>query len=392
MIAAGVGFSDLEDTCNAALSASGSALENSGSPHADFAFVFATSDYCREADVVLQVVRNALGCEPVIGCSAMGLLTTAGEVESGPGLAVLAITADNFKAIPFLASNCSGTVKSISDSIYGNFSSNIVGDRLLVLLPDVLSVQPSQLVEEIQSDAKILPIVGAASSVFPSGNGAYHWDGFSISRNGASGALLCGDFQTKIGVAQGCDPIGDPLSITRAKENIIAEIDGRPALKVLSETLAYLSEEELKQAARNLFAGIAWKDEYNLNRGDFVIRNLVSTDQGTGTVGIAEEVREGQIIQFQLRNAQTARSDMHRTISGLFDETRGVPLRFGLYFNCLGRGAGLYGEPNHDLTIIKEFFGDLPIIGFFGNAEIAPLAGRNYVHNYTGVLVLVGET
>lgn len=391
MIAAGVGFSDIEDTCNAALEAAGSALEKCGSPHADFAFVFATADYCREADDVLRTVRTALGCEPVIGCSAVGLLTTAGEVERGPALAVLAIAADNFKAIPFLAANSSGTVKSIADSIYGNFSSNIAGNRLLVLLPDVFSLQPSQLIKAIQCDATILPIVGAASSVFSSEAEPYHWDGHSISRNGASGALLCGEFQTRIGVAQGCDPIGDPFSITKARENIIAEIDGRPALKVLSEALMSLSKEELKRADRNLFAGIAWKNEYDLDRGDFVIRNLVGSDQDTGTVAIAEHVSEGQIIQFQLRDAQTARSDMHRTISRLFDETRSVNLRFGLYFNCVGRGEGLYCEANHDVTIIKEFFGDLPIIGFFGNAEIAPLAGQNYVHNYTGVLVLVGE-
>ncbi len=110
--------------------------------------------------------------------------------------------------------------------------------------------------------------------------------------------------------------------------------------------------------------------------------------QGTA---VAQLVQEGQTAQFQIRDARAARSDMHQMVSGLFGQTQGVNLHFGLCFNCLGRGAGLYGQPNHDLGVIKEFFGELPLIGFFGNGEIAPVGGRNYAHNYTAALVLIGE-
>src|SRR3990172_3627896 len=65
--------------------------------------------------------------------------------------------------------------------------------------------------------------------------------------------------------------------------------------------------------------------------------------------------------------------------------------RFGSYFNCLGRGVGLYGDASHDITLIREFFGDLPIVGFFGNGELAPVGGKNYAHSYTGVLAIIGE-
>jgi small ligand-binding sensory domain FIST len=71
--------------------------------------------------------------------------------------------------------------------------------------------------------------------------------------------------------------------------------------------------------------------------------------------------------------------------------TREAPPQFGLYFNCLGRGFGLYGQPDHDVSVIRKHFGELPLVGFFGNAEFAPVGGRNYVHNYTGALVLFTE-
>ncbi len=32
--------------------------------------------------------------------------------------------------------------------------------------------------------------------------------------------------------------------------------------------------------------------------------------------------------------------------------------------------------------------GDVPLAGFFGNGEFAPVGRRNFFHNYTGALVV----
>ena len=58
----------------------------------------------------------------------------------------------------------------------------------------------------------------------------------------------------------------------------------------------------------------------------------------------------------------------------------------GRYFNCAGRGRGLYGDPDPDVTAIREALGEFPLAGFFGNGELAPVARRNFFHNYTGAL------
>ncbi|MEK7879716.1 MAG: FIST C-terminal domain-containing protein, partial [candidate division NC10 bacterium] len=61
---------------------------------------------------------------------------------------------------------------------------------------------------------------------------------------------------------------------------------------------------------------------------------------------------------------------------------------FGCYFNCAGRGQGLFGVPDHDVSLIRQHLGEFPLAGFFGNGEFAPIGGRNFFHNYTGVLVV----
>jgi small ligand-binding sensory domain FIST len=138
-----------------------------------------------------------------------------------------------------------------------------------------------------------------------------------------------------------------------------------------------------------IFAGLAMDPAKSpLERGDFLVRNLVGVDRASGAVAVGEMLRVGQTIQFQIRDAEASREDLRTMLDDVARRLDGRPPRFGCYFNCAGRGQGLYGVPDHDVTQIRERLGAFPLGGFFGNGEFAPIANRNYFHNYTGALVV----
>jgi small ligand-binding sensory domain FIST len=56
----------------------------------------------------------------------------------------------------------------------------------------------------------------------------------------------------------------------------------------------------------------------------------------------------------------------------------------GLYISCLGRGRSLFGDNSEEMKIISEVFGDIPLVGFYANGEIA---GQR-LYGYTGILTL----
>jgi small ligand-binding sensory domain FIST len=60
----------------------------------------------------------------------------------------------------------------------------------------------------------------------------------------------------------------------------------------------------------------------------------------------------------------------------------GEPLA-ALLFACLGRGRGLYGQPDGDVGLCRESFPQLPIAGVFCNGEIGPVGGSTHLHGYT---------
>ena len=103
---------------------------------------------------------------------------------------------------------------------------------------------------------------------------------------------------------------------------------------------------------------------------------------------MGDAVRVGQTIQFQLRDAEASREDLEVTLAGVSRALGGRRPAFGCYFDCAGRGRGLYGVPDHDVRLIRKHLGAFPLAGFFGNGELAPVGRRNFFHTYTGALVV----
>ncbi|MBF8303103.1 MAG: uncharacterized protein HW396_1384, partial [Candidatus Dadabacteria bacterium] len=126
--------------------------------------------------------------------------------------------------------------------------------------------------------------------------------------------------------------------------------------------------------------------------GEYLVRNLIGINPDTGVIGVAENVREGQIMTFTVRHPILAREDLKQMLERLASlKDSQKPFKFGFYFNCCARGSSLYGYEGIDTAYITHALGEIPIIGFFGNSELAPLKGINRLFTYTGVLVLISE-
>ena len=68
-----------------------------------------------------------------------------------------------------------------------------------------------------------------------------------------------------------------------------------------------------------------------------------------------------------------------------------TPTLGALLFSCCGRGRGLFGRPHHDVTVVRERAGDIPVAGFFAQGEIGPVGGANFLHGYTASMALFSE-
>jgi small ligand-binding sensory domain FIST len=97
-----------------------------------------------------------------------------------------------------------------------------------------------------------------------------------------------------------------------------------------------------------------------------------------------------QVVQFMLRDARTAEEDLERMLERRRRAGAGRPSG-ALLFSCLGRGAGLFGHPDHDTSLFEEKLGPAPLGGFFCNGEIGPVGGATFLHGYTSAFALFRE-
>ncbi|HTI70486.1 MAG TPA: FIST N-terminal domain-containing protein [Candidatus Limnocylindria bacterium] len=213
-------------------------------------------------------------------------------------------------------------------------------------------------------------------------NGEYYEDGVVL-------VAVSGEVRLQPVVSQGCTPIGDAWTITHTDRNYILQIGNRPAYSVLVDTFNHLSETEQSKVQHNLFIGLA-SNEYqeDFHRGDFLIRNLLGVDPKNGTLTVGALPRAGQTIQFQRRDAAAATEDLSYSLGKVREQLVGQTVYGGLSFFCLGRGARLFGSPNHDAGLIQEQLGPLTMAGMFCNGEIGPVGPRSFFHGYTASLAL----
>jgi small ligand-binding sensory domain FIST len=364
------------------MDASLTAMDRLGKDRAHLALVFTTPDGGRVAEALLHTVRKVTGASVVVGCSGAGVLTGDGEIEARPGVAVLAVHAEECAMTPFCFSE--GAEAELIDRVAPTVGSG----GLLVLLPDARRLHPAALLGRLNQELPGVPVVGAVAA------GAPMFELFQTDKVERSlVGLALGGVPISIGVAQGCQPIGEPYVITRAEGNMMYEIGSRPAVEIFREAVSTIGNPDERIHEGDLFAGLAVDPKKSpLRRGDFLVRGLVSFDQREGTVVVAEPVSVGRTIQFHVRDRESAHVDLEETLAAMAQRLGPRRPQFGLYFNCLGRGLNLFEVLDHDVMMIRKALGDFPLAGFFGNGEFAPIGGKNFFHNYTGVLAVFPET
>jgi small ligand-binding sensory domain FIST len=392
MLRAGAGLSSHPEAHEAARQATAEALAAAGIDRADTVLLFFTVDYSSQADALLQTVRDVAGTDRIAGCSGLGVLTGAGEIERGPGLAVLVLASDGLQAGPIFFH----PLRERHREAAGDLARTIAGSgesSFAVLLPDSYNSRPDRLLDHIQEQAGFLPVVGAGSSENGSRGKTFQVCGQRCADNALAGLVFSGSFAGSIGITQGCQPVTEPMVITKAQGNLILEIENRPAFEVFVETIKAPLLQDLRRALSFVFAGLPADPSRNaVGPGEYLVRNIIGLDPQKGILAVGEEVREGEKMIFTLRDGQRAREDLEQMLERQRENLGGKTPAFGLYFNCCARGSSLYGLPGIDTAYIRRTLGDFPLAGFFGNFELGPLGKANRMLAYTGVLLLVTES
>ncbi|EAQ75447.1 MULTISPECIES: FIST N-terminal domain-containing protein [unclassified Synechococcus] len=362
---------------------------------ADLALVFSSTSYASDLPRLLPLLRSRLRSRHWLGAAGGGVVGTgasgtAHEVEQESALSVMLLRLPGAELQLFgldtdQLPDLDGDSRDWIDWVGAD--PELADSMLLLVDPTCQAI--NDLISGLDYAFPGLAKVGGIAGPHSASHGSLLLDDRVVT--GAVGCLIGGSWTIDPVVAQGCRPIGPVFEIEQAERNVVLQLSRgdqqNTPVNCLQTILQTLNPAERELVRHSLFLGVA-RNSFNLAGGGgdaestaFLVRNLIGVDPRNGAVAVAERLRVGQQVQFQLRDADASRQELRQLLRNQAKASE--PPLAGLLFACLGRGKGLYGEADGDVRIAQGEFPGLPMAGAFCNGEIGPVGGSTYLHGYT---------
>jgi small ligand-binding sensory domain FIST len=330
----------------------------------DAALIFATPGHAGALEDIAAAVRTIVAPAALAGCVAHRVL--AGSAAAGPdaGLCLWAAKGVDVRPLP----QADDIARPAGAILMARDAAGLAGFA--------------------RSPLSATPVAGALC-----GGGPLVLGGNSIDQRllvrGAVGLGFGSVRGFSVHVAQGCRPIGPPLTVTRAEGDVVQELGGRPAFTRLLEIArdrVPASDIQLINAGLHLGVGLGPAG----GQADFVMRAVLGTDPATGAIALEPQAAEpepaavvtGCIVRFHVADAGSAREELERRVAA---SGMGPAARSALVFSDHSRDAAA------DVATVSDALGGRPVAGIAGDAELGPAGGRTHRHTRAVVVALFGS-
>lgn len=325
--------------------------------------LFLTSEFAADPQSAIVAAAKAASCTQIIGCSATGIFTEEDWVIDSPAAAAMVFSDLNFSH-PKPDDNQSLLLTLVAPNAINTTWLNSAG-----------------------LNANKLRFGGVSGDA--TGHGS-----FSVWQNGKGTTqgyceVMLNNTTSAIAASHGLQVISAPRRITACDGNDLLKIANLPAYPTLNLAWQKHSKSEKDLPYHQLMAVYASKAS-QLERGEYNIASIVIANEENLSITLAKPLQTGDWVSWAIRDVDAAQIDIVKTASILRRQLDTEP-EFALLFSCLGRGPYFYNGIDQDLALIKTLFPDLPIIGFYGNGEIAPINAVNELLQYSAVLGLFAE-
>jgi small ligand-binding sensory domain FIST len=326
-------------------------------------FVYVTDRLKSDLGSVVEKLRAKTGVEHWVGTVGFGVIAGRSATYNEPAVAAM-------------ISTWPASAYQLYDGVPSKpFKEDVFGMATAIVHVDPRNRQFDDLLKSLGNASQAYLLGGLTASRTK----LYDQVAGSITTGGISGILLSPEISVSIGVSQGCSAIGPIRTITDTFEGLVATIDGEPALQALLNDLSAAKDADLRVLLQALHVGLP---VLHCDTGDYVVRNIAGIDTERGYVAVADNIEVGQKMFFCRRNREAATKDLTAMVQKLHARTSAP--RGALYVSCCARGPNMFESAAEEVELVQSILGDIPMIGFYANGEIA----GDRIYGYTGVLAL----
>ncbi len=339
-----------------------------GEASPDLVFVTVSVHHRGALEAIGRVQSERFPGALIVGASGSGIIGDGRELEGRPGVATLAGVLPGVRLHPLRLSPGEAPVPPVGPPLAG-----------WVLLVDPFSVASETLLSEFDAVYPGVPKVGGLISGGRRRGSNALLLGDEVFHDGALALGLSGPLAFELVIAQGCRPLGPTWVATKTAGSEILELDGRPALDALGTLVGDTPEEERERLLKNLVLGLR-------PDGEALMRTILGVDPSRSALVVGARIEEGERLRFHVRDAETARRELAAKLTAV---EPGNGIAAALLFTCTGRGADLFGHPDHDTDAFRRQFGGVPLGGLFCGGEFGTRRDRTDLFGFTSSLALI---
>lgn len=347
--------------------------------------VFGAASFLNRPDPLRDLIR-AYPTSHIMGCSTAGEISGTEITDESLVVAVARFSATTLASVSHPIRDASASFQAGVDIAEQLANPSLRG---VIVLSEGIIVNGTRLVAGMNS---VLPpsviITGGLAGDGPRFERTWIIKDGSPHSGYVSAVGLYGDHvQIGHGSKGGWDTYDLEYRITKSKDNVLYEIDGKPALQLYKE---YLKERAAELPASALLFPLALRAKAGDTKQ--IVRTVLGVDEAAQSMTFAGDMPEGYLAQFM-------RANFDRLIQGAAGaalmtqaSTNRTPTLM-VAISCVGRRLVLKERSYEELEMVFNILPDFAKqIGFYSYGEISPYAsGVCELHNQTMTLTAISE-
>jgi hypothetical protein len=186
----------------------------------------------------------------------------------------------------------------------------------------------------------------------------------------------------------GWDSFGPDRLITRAKANVLYELDGSSALELYKQ---YLGPHAATLPASGLLFPLSLRSDTGDPR---VVRTILGIDEDAGSLVFAGDIPEGGYARLMKANVDRLIDGAHGAATACYEPLGTASPTLALLISCVGRKLVLKHRTEEEVESVRAVLGEETVLsGFYSYGEIAPFAAstRCELHNQTMTITTLTE-
>ena len=350
---------------------------------ATLAIVFASIEHDFEA---LQKVFQNHDID-VFGSSSSGEFADGELVEKGIAVLLLDIKRTAYQ-IYFAEANYTNSYETGKD--IAEYANDFFENSFFITVFS-LTVSAEEIIRGINEKlGKTAPIFGGMASDNFKMDSTFVFTNKKLSNSGIATLIFDNDKIEVNGLAlSGWQPLGLVNKITKAVDNIIYEINNKPAL---DEFINFCGDYQDGNAVDDIASISSAQYPLQILRGETsVLRALLYADKETKSMVMAGPVKEGDIFRFSIAPGFEI---LDETLEGFqnYKDSLNKKTDVMMVFSCKARHMSLGPMIEDEIEGLYEIWDKKPMIGFFSYGEVGQdIEQKSHFYNETCALAILTE-